>query len=73
MTKKAHVGKRRNDYNSTIEPAYIDYPTDVSDIVQESPLGGIDLPSDEFYQIHVLSSRHPPTPRPGSPPKPPFR
>ena len=31
------------------------YPTDVSDLVQESSYGGIDLPSDEFYQIHALS------------------
>ena len=72
-TKKANIGKRRNVYCSTVEPAYIDYPTDVSDQALESPLVGIDLPSDEFYQIHALSSRHPPPPRPSSPPKPPFR
>ena len=52
---------------------YIDYPTDVSDVAQESPLGGIDLPLDEVYQINALSSSHPPPPRPGGPPKPPFR
>ena len=33
----------------------------------------IDLHSDEFYQIHALSSRHPPPSRPGYPPNPPFR
>ena len=52
---------------STLGPAYIYYPTDISDLAPESPLGGIDLPSDEFYQIHALSSRHPHPPRPGSP------
>ena len=72
-TKKANISKRRNVYNSTVEPAYVDYPTDVSDLAPESPFGGIYLPSDEFYQIHSLSSRHPPPPRPGSPLKPPFR
>ena len=72
-TKMTNVGKRGNVYKSPVEPAYIDYPTDVSELSQESPLGGMDLPSDEFYQIHVLSSRHPPPPRPGSPPNPPFR
>ena len=51
----------------------VDYPTDVSDLGQESSYGGIDVPSDEFYQIHALSSKHPPPPRPGSQPKPPFR
>ena len=61
-TKKANVGKRRNVYSSTVGPAYLDYPLDVSDQAPESPLGGIDLPSDEFYQIHTLSSRHPPPP-----------
>ena len=35
--------------------------------------GGIDLPPDAFYQIHALSSRHPPSPRPGNPSRPPFR
>ena len=72
-TKKANIGKRRNVYNSTVEPAYADYPQDPSDLLQESPYGHIDLPSDAFYQIHALSSRHPPSFRPGSPPKPPFR
>ena len=31
------------------------------------------LPPDEVYQIHALSSRHPPSPRPGNPSRPPFR
>ena len=31
-TKKGNIGKRRNVYNSTVEPADIDYPTDVSDV-----------------------------------------
>ena len=51
----------------------MDYPQDASDFVQESPYGGIDQPSDEVYQIHALSSRHPHSSRPGGPPKPPFR
>ena len=72
-TKKANIGKRRNVYNSHVEPACVDCPQDASDFVQESPYGRINLPSDEFYQIHALSSRHPPPPRPGHPPKPPFR
>ena len=38
-TKKANIGKRRNVYNSCNEPAYIDYPTDVSDQGQESSYG----------------------------------
>ena len=33
----------------------------------------IDLTSDEFYQIHALSSMHPPPSRPGHQPKLPFR
>ena len=48
-------------------------PTDVFDYVPESCNGGIDLPPDEFYQIHALFSRYPPPPRPGNPSKPPFR
>ena len=35
--------------------------------------GGIDLPPDEFYEVHALSSRHPPSPRTGLPSRPPFR
>ena len=49
LTKKANVGKRRNVYSSTVGPAYLDYPLDVSDLAPESPLGGIDLPSDDPY------------------------
>ena len=48
------MGKRRDVYNSRSEPAYIDCPTDVSDLVQESSYGGIDLASDDFYLIHAL-------------------
>ena len=44
-TKKAHLGKRRNVYNTDIDQ----------------------------HQVHTLSSRHPPSPRPGNPSKPPFR
>ena len=55
-TKKANIGKRRNVYNSHVDPAYVEYPQDASDFVQESPYGGIDLPSDEFYQIHEAST-----------------
>ena len=55
------------------KPTYVYYSQDASDFVQESLYGGIDLPSDAFYQIHALSSRHPPSTRPGSPLKPPFR
>ena len=69
----ANLGKRRNVYNSIVDPTYVDYPQDASDFVQESPYRGIDLPPDRFYQIHALSSRHTPRPRPGSPSKPPFR
>ena len=64
-----NIGKRRNVYNSQVEPAFVDYPQDASDFVQESPYWGIDLPSDEFYQIHALSSRHLPPSRPGYPQK----
>ena len=72
-TKKANIGKRRNVYNSNIDTTYVDNPTDVFDCVSDSPNGGIDLSPDKFYQIHALSSRHPPPPRPGSPSNPPFR
>ena len=30
-TKKDNIGERRNVYNSTVEPAYADYPQDASD------------------------------------------
>ena len=72
-TKKANIGKRRNVYNTNIDNTYVDHPTAFLDHVPDSPYGGIDLPPDEFYQVHTLSSRHPPSPRPGNPSRPPFR
>ena len=69
----ANIGKRRNVYHSNIDSNYVDYPTDVIDYVPDSFHQRIDLPPDEFYQIHALSSRHPPHPRPGNPSRPPFR
>ena len=72
-TKNANIGRRRNVYNSILEPTYVDYPLDASDFAQKSLYGVIDLLSDEFNQIHALSLRHPPPSRPGSPSKPPFR
>ena len=52
---------------------YVDHPTACIDHVPNSPYGGIDLPPDEFYQVRTLSSRHPPSPRPGNPSRPSFR
>ena len=72
-TKKANIGKRRNVYATNIDETYVDLPTACIDDVPDSPYGGIDLPPDEFYQVHTLSSRHPPPQRPGQPPRPPFR
>ena len=72
-TKKANIGKRRNVYNTNIDNTYVDHPTRFLDHVPDSPYGGIDLPPDEFYQVHTLSSRHPPSPRPGNPSRPRFR
>ena len=72
-TKKANIGKRRNVYATNIDETYIDPPTPCIDHVPDSPYGGIDLPPDEFYQVHALSSRHPPSQRPGQPSRPPFR
>ena len=72
-TKKANIGKRRNVYATNIDETYIDPPTACIDYVPDSPYGGIDLPPDEFYQVHALSSRHPPSQRPGQPYRPPFR
>ena len=71
--KKASIGKRRNVYNTNIDDTYVDYPTACIDNVPNSPYGGIDLTPDEFYQVHTLSSRHPPSPRPGQPSRPSFR
>ena len=72
-TKKANIGKRRNVYNTSIDDTYVDHPTACIDHVPNSPYGGIDLPPDEFYQVHTLSSRHPSSPRPGNPSRPSFR
>ena len=72
-TKKAHIGKRRNVYSTNIDETYIDPPTACIDHVPDSPYGGIDLPPGEFYQVHALSSSHPPYQRPGQPSRPPFR
>ena len=72
-TKKANIGKRRNVYATNIDETYIDRPTGCIDHVPDSPYGGINLPPDEFYQVDALSSRHPPSPRPGQPSRPPFK
>ena len=72
-TKKANIGKRRDVYNTNIDETYVDHPTACIDHVPDSPYGGIDLPPDDFYQVHALSSRHPPSPRPGQPSRPSFR
>ena len=72
-TKRANIGKRRNVYNTHIDDTYVGHPTACSDHVPDSPYGGIDLPPHEFYQVHTLSSRHPPPPRPGNPSRPSFR
>ena len=73
-TKKANIGKRRNVYatNIGVDETYIDPPTPCIDYVPDSPYGGIDLPPDEFYQVHSLSSRHPPSQVPRQPSRPPF-
>ena len=72
-TKKANIGKSIDVNATNIDETYIDLPTASIDHVPDSPYGGIDLPPDEFYQVHDLSSRHPPSPRPGQPSRPPFR
>ena len=72
-TKKAKIGKRRNVYATNIDETYVDLPTACIDHVPDSTCGGIDLPPDEFYQVHALSSRHPPSPRPGHPSRPSFK
>ena len=72
-TKKANIGKRINVYATNIDETYIDSPTPCIDHVPDSPYRGIGLPPDEFYQVHALSSRHPPSQRPGQPSRPPFR
>ena len=72
-TNKVNIGKRRNVYATNIDETYIDPPTTCIDDVPDSPYGGIDIPPDAFYQVHALSSRHPPSQRPGQPSRPPFR
>ena len=72
-TKKANIGKRRNVYATNIDETYIDSPTPCIDHVPDLPYGGIDHPPDEFYQVHALSSGHPPSQRPGQPSRPSFR
>ena len=72
-TKRVNIGKRRNAYNTNIDNTYLDHPTACIDHVPDSPYGGIDLPPDAFYQVHPLSSRHPPSPRPGNPSRSSFR
>ena len=72
-TKRANIGKRRNVCNTNIYDTYGDHPTSCIDHVPNSPNGEIDLPPDAFYQVHTLSSRHPPSPRPGNPSRPSFR
>ena len=72
-TKKVNICRRKNVYNRNIDDTYVDHPTACFDHVPNSPNGGIDLPPDEFYQVHTLSSRHPPSPRPGNSSRPSFR
>ena len=72
-TKKANIRKRRNVYNTNIDDTYVDHPTACIDHVPDSPYGGIALSPDEIYQVHTLSSRHPPSPRPDNPSRPSFR
>ena len=71
--KKDNIGKRRNVYITNIDDTYVDHCTACIDHVPNSLYGGIDLPPDAFYQVHTLSSRHPPSPRPGHPSRPSFR
>ena len=53
-TKKANIGKRRNAYATNIDETYIDLPIACIDHEPDSPYGVIDLPPDEFYQVHAL-------------------
>ena len=59
--------------DTNVDDTYVDHPTTCIDHVPDSPYGGIDLPPDEFCQVHTLSSRHPPSPWPGNPSRPSFR
>ena len=72
-TKKDNIGKRRNVYSTNIDETYIDPPTACIDHVPDSLYGGIDLPPDNFFQAHALSSRHPSSARPGQPSRSSFR
>ena len=72
-TKKTNLGKRRNVYNTNIDHTYVEHPTAFIDNVPNLPYDRIDLPPDVFYQVCTPSSRHPPSPRPGNPSRPPFR
>ena len=72
-TKRANIGKSRNVCHTNIDDTYVDHPTACIDHVPNSPYGGIDLPPGEYYQVHTLSSRHLPSPRPGNPSRPSFR
>ena len=56
-----------------MDETYVDHLTACIDHVPYSPYGGIDLPPDEFDQVHTLSSRHPTSPRPGHTSRPSFR
>ena len=38
-TKKANIGKRRNVYNSIVDPTYVDYPQDASDLFKNHLMG----------------------------------
>ena len=60
-------------YNTNIDDTDGDHPTACIDHVPDSPYGGIELPPDDFYEVHTLSSRHPPSRRPGNPSRPSFR
>ena len=71
--KKTNTGKRRNVNTKNIDDTYIDHPTACIEHVPNSPYRGIDLPPDEFYQVHTLFSSHPPSQRAGQPSRPPFR
>ena len=71
-TQKANIGKRRNVYVTNIDDTYIDSHTPCIDHVSDTPYRGIDLVPDEYYQVHALSSRHPPSKRPRQPSRPPF-
>ena len=66
---KRPIGKRRNVYNTNIDDTYVDHHTACIDHVPNLPYEGIDLPPDAFCQVHTLSSRHPPSPRPGNSPR----